>query len=95
MLATRSITVRKIPLEVHNALRLRAARHQHSTEAEVRAILEAAVAPARRKGSIEEFFNTLPETIKPEKPMTIANMNAIIAAGWAGRLNPDEGQDGS
>jgi len=42
MLATKSVTVRNIPLDVHNALRLRAACHQHSTEAEIRAILAAA-----------------------------------------------------
>jgi plasmid stability protein len=37
------LTVRNLPAEVHRALRVRAARHGRSTEAEVRAILEAAV----------------------------------------------------
>jgi len=95
MLATKSVTVRNIPLDVHNALRLRAARHQHSTEAEIRAILAAAVAPTRRQGALDDFFNTLPENIKPEKPISIEQMNAIIAAGWAGQLNVDDGQGGS
>ncbi|OCQ50842.1 Antitoxin FitA [Photorhabdus australis subsp. thailandensis] len=37
------MTVRNIPDEVHRALRVRAAMHGHSTEAEVRAILEKSV----------------------------------------------------
>lgn len=39
------LTVRNVPDEVHRALRLRAAQHGRSTEAEVRAILESAVKP--------------------------------------------------
>ena len=42
------LTVRNIPDEVHRALRLRAGRHGHSMEAEVREILESAVSPAGR-----------------------------------------------
>lgn len=42
------LTVRNLPDEVHRALRLRAARHERSTEAEVRAILEEAVRPQGR-----------------------------------------------
>jgi plasmid stability protein len=38
-----TLTVRSVPDEVHRALRLRAAQHGHSTEAEVREILETAV----------------------------------------------------
>ncbi|WP_175837017.1 FitA-like ribbon-helix-helix domain-containing protein [Burkholderia anthina] len=37
------ITVRNLPDEVHRALRIRAAQHGRSTEAEVRDILEQAV----------------------------------------------------
>ena len=37
------MTVRNIPDEVHRALRVRAAMHGRSTEAEVRAILEDSV----------------------------------------------------
>ena len=37
------LTVRNVPDEVHRALRVRAARHGRSTEAEVRDILEHAV----------------------------------------------------
>ena len=42
------LTVRNIPNEVHRALRARAARHGHSMEAEVRAILESTVSPQGR-----------------------------------------------
>jgi antitoxin FitA len=39
------VTVRNLPEETHRALRLRAARHGRSTEAEIRAILEEAARP--------------------------------------------------
>jgi antitoxin FitA len=42
------LTVRNLPDEVHRALRVRAARHGHSMEAEVREILESAVSPEGR-----------------------------------------------
>ena len=42
------LTVRNLPEETHRALRVRAARHGRSTEAEVRAILEEAVRPVER-----------------------------------------------
>ncbi len=42
------LTVRNLPDEVHRALRMRAAMHGRSTEAEVRAILEQAVKPQGR-----------------------------------------------
>jgi plasmid stability protein len=43
-----SITVRNVPDEVHRALRVRAAQHGCSAEAEIRDILERAVKPAKR-----------------------------------------------
>lgn len=43
-----AITVRNLPDETHRALRLRAAQHGRSTEAEIRAILEQAVRPIER-----------------------------------------------
>lgn len=43
-----SITIRKLSDETHRALKVRAAHHNRSTEAEIRAILEAAVQPAQR-----------------------------------------------
>ena len=42
------LTVRNLPDEVHRALRVRAARHGRSMEAEVREILEAAINPQGR-----------------------------------------------
>ncbi|MDO8291041.1 MAG: plasmid stabilization protein [Parvibaculum sp.] len=42
------LTVRNIPDEVHRALRVRAALHGRSIEAEVREILAAAVRPEER-----------------------------------------------
>ena len=42
------LTVRNLPEETHRALRMRAARHGRSTEAEVRAILEETVRPSER-----------------------------------------------
>ncbi|QJQ94828.1 MULTISPECIES: plasmid stabilization protein [Halomonadaceae] len=42
------LTIRNISDETHRALRTRAALHGHSMEAEVREILEAAVAPEER-----------------------------------------------
>ena len=43
-----SITVRNVPDEVHRAIRVRAAQHGHSIEAEIRDILESAVKPQGR-----------------------------------------------
>lgn len=42
------LTVRNLPDEVHRALRVRAAQHGRSTEAEVRTILAEAVKPETR-----------------------------------------------
>ena len=43
-----AITVRNVPDEVHRALRVRAATHGRSTEAEIREILGNAVNPEGR-----------------------------------------------
>lgn len=43
-----NLTVRNLSEETHRALRVRAARNGRSTEAEVRAILEENVRPAKR-----------------------------------------------
>ena len=49
-----AISVRNLSDETHRALKARAARNRRSTEAEVRAILDAAVSPQRqvRLGSL-------------------------------------------
>jgi plasmid stability protein len=43
-----TVTVRNLPDEVHRALRMRAAMHGRSTEAEIRDILETTVRPPER-----------------------------------------------
>ena len=43
-----NVNVRNLPDEVHRAIRIQAALHGRSTEAEMRAILEAAVCPPDR-----------------------------------------------
>ena len=42
------LTIRNLPDEVHRALRVRAAMHGHSMEAEVREILKSATSPEGR-----------------------------------------------
>lgn len=55
-----SVLIRKLPLEVHRALKVRAALNGRSTEAEMREILTEAVQPLKLKkigrdvGLIEE-----------------------------------------
>jgi plasmid stability protein len=43
-----AVTIRNLPPETHRALRVRAAQHGRSTEAEIRDILEEAVRPRNR-----------------------------------------------
>jgi antitoxin FitA len=43
-----AVTIRKLSEETHRALKVRAAQHGRSTEAEIRAILDDAVRPAER-----------------------------------------------
>jgi len=50
------ITVRNLPDSVHRALRVQAAHHGRSTEAEVREILAAVVKPQKRVQVGEALF---------------------------------------
>jgi plasmid stability protein len=43
-----TVTIRNLPDEVHRALRVRAAHHGRSTEAEIRDILESTALPSER-----------------------------------------------
>jgi plasmid stability protein len=43
-----AVTIRNLSDETHRALKIRAARHNRSTEAEMRAILDAAARPEDR-----------------------------------------------
>jgi antitoxin FitA len=45
-----AVTVRNISEKTHHALKVRAARHGRSTEAEIRRILDDAVSPAPHLG---------------------------------------------
>jgi plasmid stability protein len=80
-----AVTIRNLPDEVHRALKLRAARHNRSTEAEIRAILEAAVHPdgrlqigtalaeiSRKMGLTNEDIEALEQVrdTTPAEPMT-------------------------
>lgn len=71
-----SLTVRNLPEATHRALKARAARQGRSTEAEVRAILEAAVRPraglgtrlaaiGRAVGGVELAIERDPRPIEP------------------------------
>nr|VFJ50629.1 MAG: Plasmid stability protein [Candidatus Kentron sp. FM]VFJ50799.1 MAG: Plasmid stability protein [Candidatus Kentron sp. FM]VFK20323.1 MAG: Plasmid stability protein [Candidatus Kentron sp. FM] len=43
-----AVTIRNLSGETHRALKAYAAQHRHSTEAEIRSILDAAVRPDKR-----------------------------------------------
>lgn len=75
-----AVTVRNIPAETHRALKVRAARNGRSTEAEIRLILEEAIAPrtrikigselaafGRRYGGIELNYKRDRRPIEPAK----------------------------
>jgi antitoxin FitA len=50
MMSMAAVTVRNLSPETHRALRVRAAEHGRSTEAEIRAILDEAVKPKDEVG---------------------------------------------
>jgi antitoxin FitA len=79
------LTVRNLPDDVHRALRMRAAQHGQSTEAEVREILALAVKPdsrvhlgdalsalGRKVGLTNQDFEVLQRVRdkKPAKPLS-------------------------
>lgn len=67
------LTVRNLPDEVHRALRMRAASHGRSTEAEVRAILEATVRPKDQEG-----FGTMLWRIGRDAGVTDEDVDALM-----------------
>lgn len=74
------LTVRNLPDEVHRALRLRAAQHGRSTEAEVRAILAMAVdSPERLK------VGSLLMSISREAGLTSADVKALEKSMYENR----------
>ena len=67
-----AVTIRNLPEEVHRALKVRAAQHDRSTEAEMRAILEAAV---RLEGRLQ--LGTALSEASRELGLTNADIEAL------------------
>lgn len=68
-----AVTIRNLSDEAHRALKVRAARHNRSTEAEMRAILEAAVRPQGRMRlgtALSEMSRTIGLTNEDVEAMT-------------------------
>lgn len=81
-----SITIRNVPDEVHRAIRIRAARHGRSTEAEIRDILERAAKPegrvklgsflasiARKTGGLTDEEHTIFESVRDKSKARAAS----------------------
>lgn len=81
-----SVTIRNVPDEVHRAIRIRAARHGRSTEAEIRDILERAAKPegrvklgsflaaiAREAGGLTDEEYALFESVRAKSPARAAS----------------------
>ncbi|MFT4248061.1 MAG: Arc family DNA-binding protein [Pseudomonas sp.] len=81
-----SVTIRNIPDEVHRALRIRAAQHGRSTEAEIRVILEHAAKPegrvklgsllasmVREAGGLTDEEHALFESVREKSPARAAS----------------------
>ena len=82
-----NVNVRNLPDEVHRAIRIQAAQHGRSTEAEIRAILERAVKPdgrvklgsflvsiAREAGGLTDEEHALFESGRVKSPAREANL---------------------
>ena len=67
-----AVTIRNLSDETHRALKIRAAQHNRSTEAEMRAILEAAVRPEGRLR-----LGTAMAEISREMGLTNADVEAL------------------
>ncbi len=70
-----TVTIRNLPDEVHRALRVRAAMHGRSTEAEIRAILQATVRPPERLR-----LGTALSTLSQQAGLTNEDFDALTAA---------------
>lgn len=71
-----AVIIRNLPEEVHRALKVRAAQHNRSAEAEIRAILEAAVRPRDRLR-----LGTTLSDIGRKAGLTNADVEALERAG--------------
>ncbi len=67
------LTVRKLDDEIIRRLKLRAARHGRSAEAELRAILEAAL-----KSEEEEDFWTAADRLRAETPQPQSDSGDLV-----------------
>ncbi|NEW85906.1 MULTISPECIES: FitA-like ribbon-helix-helix domain-containing protein [Rhodopseudomonas] len=67
-----AVTIRNLSEEAHRALKVRAAQHNRSAEAEMRAILEAAVRPEGRL-----LLGTALQEIGQKYDITNADIEAI------------------
>jgi len=81
-----NVNVRNLPDEVHRAIRIQAAHHGRSTEAEIRDILERAVKPvgrvklgtylatiAREAGGLTDEEHALFESVRIKSPARAAS----------------------
>lgn len=75
-----NLTVRNVPDEVHRALKVRAAQHGRSTEAEIRDILRAATDSAGRirlgdeLAALGDVLGGVDiDVIRSDKPMRVAS----------------------
>ena len=78
-----TITIRKLSEETHRALKRRAAQHNRSTEAEIRAILEAAAHPEERIRIGSEL-----SAISRKLALTNADVEALENATNSQAANP-------
>ena len=78
-----TITIRKLSEETHRALKRRAAQHNRSTEAEIRAILEAAAYPEERIRIGSEL-----SAISRKLALTNADVEALENATNSQAANP-------
>jgi antitoxin FitA len=77
-----SLTIRNLPEETHRALRIRAARHGRSTEAEVRSILEETVRPTGRM-KIGSLIHQIAQEVDGMDDLEIKrNRSAITGANF-------------
>ncbi len=77
-----NVTIRNLPDSVHRALKIRAAQHGRSTEAEIREILGLAAMPVDRirigdelKALGQAFGGVELESTRSDKPMRLADLS--------------------
>lgn len=78
-----AVTIRNLSEETHRALKVRAAQHNRSAEAEMRAILEAAVRPVDRL-----LIGTAISGISRNNGLTNADVEALDQARDADPAEP-------